>query len=191
MEQIEFIYRGNAIEVLKDGDLLYKLHKSWFQKRIKTLKNSKNLEETIAEIEKSASWNFTLWILGKRSYFCKEIKEKLKQRFVRQEHIDEIIEKAKSYGYLDDKRELCSAIELQFSKGRGVRRILLELGRKSGLPKHQIEEYIQQMLPQDALIEKAKKVIAKYRLPDDRQKAYACLARRGFSFDIIEKVLAL
>lgn len=191
MEQIEFVYRGNAIEVLKDGQLVFQLHKPWFQKRINILKNSKNLEQTIAEIEKSVSWNFTLWILGKRSYFTKEIRDKLQARFVRQEFIDGVIEKAKSYGYLDDERELEHAIKMQFSKGRGARRIVLELGRKSGLPKNKIETLVQELLPADAVLEKAQKVIAKYRLPEDRQKAYGCLARRGFSFDIIEKVLAL
>ena len=191
MEQIEFVYRGNAIEVLKDGQLAFKLHRTWFQKRIKILKNSKDLKQTISEIEKSVSWNFTLWILGKRSYFTKEIRDKLKQRFVRQEYIDDVIEKAKSYGYLDDEREIEHAIKVQFSKGRGARRIVLELARKSGLQQAEIETLVQELLPIDDVIEKAQKVIAKYRLPDDRQKAYACLARRGFSFEIIEKVLAL
>jgi len=189
--KIDFNIKKRVIELCRNGEV-YRMLDLWFFKRhLNALRNAKDLDAEIEKIEKESAWNYLLRALGRKAYFCKEVQAKLKLRHVSEKTIRWVIAKAQSYGYLDDERELEQAISSGIGRGKGPYRLVMELAFRSDFSREDLERYLADALPEDLCVERGKKLIKRYRLPDERNKAYAFLARRGFSSDIIQKVLQM
>ena len=191
MDQVEYIFKKRIIELHKNGECFRKLDLWFFKKHLAALKKAVDLEQAIDEIERGAAWNYLLRALGRKAYFCKEMKEKLQNRCVSMANTEHVIAKAKKYAYLDDEREIENGIRFGLAKGKGPYRLVLELSHRSGLSRDDLEKRVASFCAEDELIERGKKLIKRYMLPTDRNKAYAYLARRGFSNDVIQKVLQI
>ncbi len=189
MDQVEYIIKKRAIELHRNGECFRKLDLWFFKKHLALLKKTADLEQSIDEIERAAAWNYLLRALGRKAYFCKEIKAKMFQRHVSEANAEYVIAKAKQYAYLDDEREIENGIRFGLARGKGPYRLVLELAHRSGLARDDLENRIALSLSEEELVERGTKLIKRYSLPADRNKAYACLARRGFSNEIIQKVL--
>jgi len=143
----------------------------------------------IEDAEIRSGWNYALKVLSRRALFCEQLREKLEKRFLSQEAIDAVIAKVKHYGFVNDGELLRASVTSAFTKGRGPKRVLYDLMRKSKLPKEVIEKEINEQMPFELCVEQAKKLIKRYTFPEHKKRAFAFLLRRGFSFDVIQKVL--
>ncbi len=130
-------------------------------------------------------WTYALRALTARAHFSAQLEEKLARRGASSKEIDAVIKKASYYGYINDEELLEAHVISALAKGRGPRRVQYDLMRKSRLPKDMIEACVLKHMT----FEQCVKVAKRLKLPDDKKRAYAFLARRGFSFDVIQKVL--
>ena len=107
--------------------------------------------------------------------------------------VDNIVEKIKGYGYIDDKEYAAAYVE-SYSKNKGKRLILKELNAK-GVSSSAAEEAIENIENElDSAIRIAQKYL-KNKEPciENKQKCYRRLLSKGFDFDTakeaVEKVL--
>ena len=107
--------------------------------------------------------------------------------------VDNVVEKIKGYGYIDDKEYAAAYVE-SYSKNKGKRLILKELNAK-GVSSSAAEEAIENIENElDSAIRIAQKYL-KNKEPciENKQKCYRRLLSKGFDFDTakeaVEKVL--
>ena len=107
--------------------------------------------------------------------------------------VDNVVEKIKGYGYIDDKEYAAAYVE-SYSKNKGKRLILKELNAK-GVSSSAVEEAIENIENElDSAIRIAQKYL-KNKEPciENKQKCYRRLLSKGFDFDTakeaVEKVL--
>lgn len=121
----------------------------------------------------------------------KEMRDKLLEKY-EEKTVGEAIEKLKEYNFLNDKDFSRMWVE-QRSVGRGKRALAFELKRK-GIDKDTIEEALSEM-DTDKEFESALRLVRgkeKYKNLDRNEvykKIAPFLSRRGYSYDVIKKVL--
>lgn len=156
--------------------------------------DEEELKRIVFEIENEKAKNYAKLLLSYRERSPKEIEDRLKEKGYSEEVIHRVISDLNETGLLDKKRFARMWIKdrLGFS-GKGKRLITLELLKK-GLKKEEIEEAFKNSDFDE--LEIAKKMAERYlsHLKDTdplkgRKKLYDYLVRRGFSFEVIEKVL--
>lgn len=119
-------------------------------------------------------------LLAKRSYFSKQLSEKLKEKGYPEKEIAPLIDELKEQKWLDDHDLAERFIQREREKGYGARVIAQKLRQKAGpLPIEIADGEIAQLIER-----KYKK-----KLPIDRQKVIAALLRRGFSYELIQRAL--
>lgn len=107
--------------------------------------------------------------------------------------VDNVVEKIKGYGYIDDKEYAAAYVE-SYSKNKGKRLILKELNAK-GVSSSAAEEAIENVENElDSAIRIAQKYLKnKESCIENKQKCYRRLLSKGFDFDTakeaVEKVL--
>lgn len=132
--------------------------------------------------------SYVLWLLGRREYGEKELRDKLRQRGFTPEAIDKGIAYAKESGYQSDARY---ANQKAASLGRrmGNSRISRELKNK-GIEAEAIRLELEELQPE---IDRANALLSKFDgqelTPELRGKITRFLAYRGFSFDVIKQAL--
>jgi regulatory protein len=130
-----------------------------------------------------ALWSFALKILSGRAYSTGELREKLRRRAERIADIDEIIQRFKELGYLDDRRFAESYATARLSnEGFGRVRVIQDLRQRRVAPalaektvgkvyeevdeQALIEEWIRRkyhMTPREGLFQQEKDLAAAYR----------------------------
>ncbi|AHG79079.1 Regulatory protein recX [Mannheimia varigena USDA-ARS-USMARC-1388] len=88
--------------------------------------------KTIAttKTNKYTATNYLLYLLSKRDYSEKELRQKLEQKEYKAEEIDEAIEKAQSNNWQSDERFCSTLIRYRSMQGIGPRRLKQELKLK-------------------------------------------------------------
>jgi len=125
----------------------------------------------------------------------REIREYLRRKKYTDSEIEETIEKLKSYGYLNDEKFARSFAASRFSSGRSslfIRRELIKKGISPDLISRAIKD-TKPDLPGEINIA-AQLVSKKYRptlplTPELKNRIISFLARRGYEWEIIRKVL--
>ena len=122
-----------------------------------------------------------------------QIRQKLKEGFYPDDVIDEVMRFLDRYGFADDKQYAGNYVE-ELKGSRSRREIEAKLMQK-GLKAADIRAELEAVSPEDeaAACERALRKKYPHGLPDDadpaeRRKAYAYLARKGFSYETIETV---
>lgn len=121
-------------------------------------------------------------LLARRSHFSKELALKLSQKGYPQTEVNSIIKELQKNGWLND-RELAKNFAMnKKSRGYGAKIITHQLKEKAG----EIDLFLTDSE------EEVKKFIKKRYckdLPEKQNKVIRALLRRGFSYDLIHKVL--
>ncbi|WP_432663397.1 regulatory protein RecX [Wukongibacter baidiensis] len=183
------IYINDEFAIGVSRDIIYKLHieegkvidKDYFEEIIKS------------EEQKKAN-EYAVKLLSYRPRSQKEIEDKMKQKGYDAEMIDKTIKWLREYNLINDE-DFAKEYILSKSKKYGSRRIKMELGRK-GVNEEVINEILDEEIDYDKeysiALECAKKKMKAYK-GDERNAIYRKLAsylqRRGFSYDIISKIL--
>src|SRR3954447_9952796 len=146
-----------------------------------------------------ALWSFALKVLSGRAHSTGELREKLRRRAERISDIDEIVQRLKDLGYLDDRRFAESFATARLSnEGFGKTRVIQDLRQRRVAPSlaEKTVGEVYQEVDETALIEDW--VRRKYRAvpretlfqaEKDLASAYRRLVRAGFRTGEIVRVL--
>ena len=144
------------------------------------------------------SWNYVLWLLGRKSYTKAQIREKLVKKEAEAEIIERVMLKLEDLHFVDDEQFAEAYVRSrQKQKGRiALRRDLYQKGVTEEVVDKTLEplELEGQVEAATVLLTKnAWRFRKKDPLKDDprknRAKAYAYLARRGFTGDVVKEAL--
>jgi regulatory protein len=147
--------------------------------------------EILEEILFKRARERVLYLLKSSDKTEQELRKKLKEGYYPQEAIDQAIEFLKKHRFIDDESYGRRYVEYHSAR-KSRRQIQFELQQK-GLPKELIAEILEEN-PIDEE-EQIRNYIRKKRLDPQnmdqkqRQKAVAALGRKGFSYEVINRVL--
>lgn len=135
------------------------------------------------ESEFSACYNSALNLISKSVKTEKEVSDKLIKKGYLKEIVEEVIEKVKSYGFIDDKNYAERYVST-YKNVKGKRLIALEL-KKKGVSEKDYKEILDET---DSQQETAYNLAVKYlknKAIDEKtiRKCYNYLLSKGFSYD--------
>lgn len=140
---------------------------------------------------------YVYYLLGRQDYTEKKLRQKLGERYPYQAEMhDDCIAKCMEYGYVDDARFAERFVKSLINQKLGPSSIRQKMYAK-GFPGPIIDEVLPGLLDDEILLESArdwrKKWFGEGPINDikEKQKAYAKLARKGFSSQIISKAINL
>ncbi|MCI9128781.1 MAG: regulatory protein RecX [Eggerthellaceae bacterium] len=151
--------------------------------------NRKRAEETASlpldEQEKHA-FEKAVQLLSIRELSTAKMHEKLARYGFSEEAQDHAIQKAISYGFIDDQRYCDSLIRSTLSQGKGLERVIREI-QSLGIDPDSLEafeEYVE--LGEDGLLEAAMDVLSRshIRSKNIKQSAYRKLIMKGYPHSI-------
>lgn len=156
------------------------------------------LAEIAREEMRNKCFNYAVFLLGKRSYFEKDLKDKLKDKEYEEEAINFAIDKLYRFKYLDDERLSQAFVndKKRFSK-KGPRYIASAL-RAKGVDQEMISDILENSYQDEEALENCKGLVYKKleyykRKSEDtytlKGKLYAFLAQRGYTSDVIKKAI--
>lgn len=187
------------VSVFIDGHYGFSLHAEFIYKY--NIKVGMDLEPSFineiakAEEQKKAN-NYALTLLSKSFKTEKQIKDKMKTKGFEEEYINKAIDMMKDYGYINDTRYATSYVSdtVAFTK-MGKNKIKNKLYEK-GVNKDTINDVLNELVDDEQQFEAALVIASKkFKSLKDidkhkkNQKLISFLQYRGFSFDIIKKVL--
>lgn len=139
------------------------------------------------------SWNYVLWLLGRKMYTRAQLRERLRRKGATEETIEQVIGKLEDLKFVDDAAFAETYVDSRRSrKGRlALKRELFQKGVPEGLVEGALEP-----LDTEGQVAAARAVLAKQRWrfqkakPERRRaKAYTFLARRGFTGEVVVRAL--
>jgi regulatory protein len=139
------------------------------------------------------SWDYVLWLLSRQAYTKRQLTEKLLKKKSTAEIIEQVMDKLESMGFIDDARYAEQYVHSRQHK-TGTLKLKQELFQK-GVDEATVTQTLgevsedQQLAAATLLLEKQRSKLQKTESHKVFAKAYAFLARRGFSGDIIREVL--
>jgi regulatory protein len=148
-------------------------------------------DEVARRLLLEAAKSFLLRSLGARAQTERELDRKLARRGVPPEVAAEALLFVRSYGFTDDAalaRQVCASVR---AAGCGAGRAEAKL-RARGVPPDEVRAAIAEVFagePEEELTRAQHVLGTRYRLPEERQKAFAFLCRRGFPLDIARRAV--
>lgn len=155
------------------------------------------LENIVKTEELTKAFNTAMSSLSFRARSTKEIEKKLKEKGYDPLIINQVIERLSEYGYLNDVAFAESFIkEKQNFKKAGKRMLKRDLYQK-GIEKETIDQLIEDNVSDEDEYERALELALKksssFSTNENRNSKYrklsGLLARKGYSYDIISKVI--
>lgn len=133
-----------------------------------------------------------LRLLGRRDYASAEIRTRLTARGYPSAEIEAAVARLQSDGSLDDRRAAAAHARQSALKGRGRKRIAIELARR-GVDADVIDDVLASTSEDDE-VRSIRRVLARRRGPtnltaDARRALIRHLLRRGFAMDAIRRAL--
>ena len=144
---------------------------------------------------KKKSLEYAFWLLGRRAYTQKQIREKLESKEFGSQDIESTVERLINLKFLDDFEFAKNYVrQSTLGKPKGKYRLKIELSRK-GVDKELIEQALTEELSgEEDLASQALARYGKKFAKLDRQKRYEKSMRfllgRGFSYDVAKKAVA-
>lgn len=145
--------------------------------------------------EEEKGFNLTLRYLRYRPRTTFEVKNHLLKKGFSEEVIKRVVERLCEMKYLDDYNYALEWLSYQVSNGKNGPRLLVYKLKQKGVPPDLIKEALKEKFDPVTELETVKNIIAKkygdisnltYK---EKQKAGAYLQRKGFSYEIITKML--
>jgi regulatory protein len=138
-----------------------------------------------------AAKSFLLRSLGARAQTERELDRKLARRGVPPEVAAEALLFVRAYGFTDDAalaRNVCASVR---AAGYGAGRAEAKL-RARGVAPDELRAALAEVFagePEDEVARAQHALGTRYELPEERQKAFAFLCRRGFSIDTARRAV--
>ena len=155
------------------------------------------IENIVKAEENSKAFNYSILLLAYRPRSISEIKTKMNQKGYEQSSIDNAIKLLEKNGYLNDYAFGKSFIKDKQEFKKAGKNLLKQELYKKGIDRDVVDQLIEETVNEDEEYERALAVAQKknniFRASDDlnskRRKLYGLLGRKGYSFDIISKVI--
>lgn len=156
--------------------------------------SDEKIEELKIEDDQEIAYQKAIRLVGYRMRSESEIKRYLQNQDISPETIEEVSERLKRSGLVDDLRFAQIWVENRNEfRPRSHRMLSIELQRK-GIPQEIISQITEEIPANDVLAyEAAKRQVRKYRhleWEDFRRKLTSFLARRGFSYETIKPIVS-
>ncbi len=147
--------------------------------------------------EKNLALQFAMKLIGLRRRSVFEIEKRLQQKSYPCDIIDQVVKELKGFGYLNDEKFAESYVSDRINFRPCGRQLLIKELRERGVEESVAENKINELLDSEKEMALAEKMlIKKMKFPDknaEKNKLYkkyaSFLQSKGFSFDIISKVL--
>lgn len=191
--------KPNAKDVLLiflDDELWSHIHIFVFGKKPSFPDTVNSLEEWQAffdEAEYRYAKNYVLRRLSAQNYYSGRLEKLLHDRLIRSHTVVNVLNWARSLGYLNDRAWLDAFIRAHV-KRHSFRAIIAKL-RTKGVPPEEIRELVEERRVSEEEEQAIRHLIqTRYRNRDfrdfkERQKVAAALARKGYSFELIRSAL--
>lgn len=154
-------------------------------------------EEKIAQLQaedaKEVAYQRTLKFIGYRMRTEAEVRDKLNEKGVSVDVVEEVLKRLRRSGIVDDERFAQNWVENRSEfRPRSQRALSFEL-RHKGIPNEVIENILSQAIDDEELAylaaTKQSRRLKGLEWPDFRRKMSGFLARRGFSYNVIAPVV--
>ncbi|MBA3723067.1 MAG: RecX family transcriptional regulator [Parachlamydiaceae bacterium] len=186
----------DVFTIFVDEELWKDIHSAIFGKKLKFSVIFTTIEELQAyfnQLEYKLAKNYVLRRLSMQSYFSKQLEKLLKDRLIQSETRKRLIEECVDWGYLNDDAWLESFVRVHI-KQHSMRTISMKL-RSKGVSQEILGELFSKWNDPEREKEKLQHLLdTRYRKKDltnfkEKQKVIASLARKGYSFELIQSVL--
>ncbi len=138
------------------------------------------------------AWNYTLWLLGRQAYTTGQLRDKLSRKGATEETVSRILDKLTDLKLVDDALYAEAFVRTR-SRTKGAIRLRQELFHK-GVAEPLVEKAVgglDEAAQLESAVALAQKNLWRWKgEPRERYaKAYAFLARRGFTVDVVRGAL--
>lgn len=193
--KIEEQKNKNRVNIFVDDSFFCGLEKETaviFGLKLNKEVDEKELEQAVIKSEEKRSFEKAISLIEKKMNTKKELKDKLLKRGFSEDCIKSTINKLEEYHYIDD--DLYAKLFIEQNPNLSKKMISNKLMQK-GINKEIIEKNllcIDNETEYENCMALAKKFLKTSKIENfnDKQKFMAKLVRRGFSFDIIKKVMS-
>ena len=146
--------------------------------------------DTLFALERRCCLAHLVEMLSRREHAEAEVRRKLVAFGYHADAIDAAVELARDLRFLDDRRFVSSFVEERKRRGWGRRKIERELAQR-GVRSEELLDEAAEHLSEDAERERARQVIARRRIPDERadEKLVRHLMSKGFSYGVASEVV--
>jgi len=136
-------------------------------------------------------WQYALAILAQRDYCEQQIRQKLQQRDAPETSVEEVIQRLKSFDYLNELRFTQSFFRMQLGRDQALKSVAYK-AKQRGVSSHYIDQVIAELQPNQDDVSVCKRLIVKrdpqqLYLHNYKQKVRVMrfLQRRGFDADSV------
>lgn len=157
--------------------------------------NQDELKEIIYKDDLRTAMNKALFYLSRADKTVKQMSDYLARKGYNRQVIEQTVEKLKDYGYLNDQAYAKRWVKENIEQGKAGEYLIKHQLIGKGIDRETAETVLESVSEEDriqaARLLKAKyeKRYAKYAEREKNAKLYQALARKGFSYDIISKVV--
>ena len=188
--------RRERWQIIVDGEEWREVHRTIFGAKpvFPPLSQDSDFQAIFDGYEHRRVKNYVLWRLSKQSYHSEQMSKMLRERLVQERTIDSVLKELQESGYLDDEAWLKAFVRSQ-QKRYGLPIILSKL-RMKGLSVGTLQHLSEDRGNPEGELEAIRHLLqTRYRLKDltdykIRQKVFASLVRKGFSFDQVKAAIA-
>jgi regulatory protein len=196
---IEEQKKKGRYNIFLDGEYAFGLYKETiyhFGLRTKDELDDKKIEELKSYDEINFGKKVAYRFLNFKPRSEKEVRTKLKGHKLSDESIDKILDSLKEFKFINDEQYAKMYIESRVSlKPEGRRSLKIKLAQK-GIGKETSEKTVEENYTEETEFHKALDLVTKYKKKvkaktpiEKKQKCYRHLLSKGFSYDLINRVL--
>ncbi|MCU0372025.1 MAG: RecX family transcriptional regulator [Ignavibacteria bacterium] len=198
---IEHQKKDGRFNIFIDGEFAFGLYRETvynFGLRVNDELTQEEIDRMRTEDELNFGKKVAFRYLNYKPRSEKEVRTKLHQKKISEKTIDEIITVLKDLKFIDDANYAKMYVESKVTlKPEGRRVLKMKLAGK-GIEKELSLKTVEENYTEETEIRKAKDLINKYSKrvkaknpADKKQKIYRHLLSKGFSFDVISRVLKI
>jgi regulatory protein len=198
---IEHQKKDGRFNIFLDGEFAFGLYRETvynFGLRVNDELTQPEIDKMRSEDELNFGKKVAFRYLNYKPRSEKEVRTKLLQKKITEKTIDEIITSLKDLKFIDDVNYAKMYVESKVTlKPEGSRVLKMKLAGK-GIEKELSQKTVEENYPEETEIKKAKDLINKYskrvkakNSADKKQKIYRHLLSKGFSYDVISRVLKI
>ena len=173
--------------------VLYKSELSRYKIKLGAEISEEVYQEIRTEIVLKRAKKYALNLLTDMDRTSDQLVKKLEASEYPEDIIEAAIRYVESFGYVDDTRYACNFIESR--KRNKSKKEIYMLMRQKGIESSVIDEAMEQCYGEDDSLEAIQKILLKKKYSDEemdykeKQKIYAAIMRKGFSYDDIRRAI--
>lgn len=154
------------------------------------IKKVKNFATEKKIFDQTRLYSYGIWLLSRRDYTIYDLSQKMKKYQPDDEIINNVINKIKNLGYLNDEKTAINIVKSKINKESAykIKKTLLDKGIDKNIIENIISESFLEDTELNAAIHLLDKKFKQYN-KDLEKKYFNFLSSKGYKFDVILKSL--